>query len=120
MDGPARFRVALLDGFSLRMTPGVDVGPIDHCLWVTGFIQCMFAAAIIFSSALRGAGDTMSVMRITLASTFGLRLLGVLIVGGWLELGVAAIWVVLSCELMIRGALVCGHFLRGQWKQMQV
>jgi DNA-binding SARP family transcriptional activator len=27
MDGPARFRVALLDGFSLRVTPGLDVGP---------------------------------------------------------------------------------------------
>lgn len=91
-----------------------------RCLFPVGFAQIGFAAAMIFGGALRGAGDTMSVMRITLASTFGLRLVGVLVVGAWLELGVAAVWVVLSVELMIRGGLILGHFLRGNWKHVQV
>jgi hypothetical protein len=35
-------------------------------------------------------------------------------------MGVAAIWVVLCCELMIRGGLIFGHFMRGKWKHVQV
>jgi putative MATE family efflux protein len=91
-----------------------------RCLFPVGFAQVGFAAGMIFGGALRGAGDTVSVMRITLASTFGLRLVGVLIVGAWLKMGVAAIWFVLSAELMVRGGLIVAHFLRGKWKLVEV
>jgi Na+-driven multidrug efflux pump len=90
------------------------------CLVPAGFAQAGFAAAMIFGGALRGAGDTLSAMRITLASTFGVRLLGVLIVALYFKLGVAAIWVVLSGELMIRGLLIFAHFSRGKWKHVEV
>ncbi len=90
------------------------------CLVPAGFAQIGFAAAMIFGGALRGAGDTLNVMRITLASTFALRLAGVLIVGVWLELGVTAIWVVLCAELTIRGGLMFASFLRGKWKHVEV
>ena len=90
------------------------------CLVPAGFAQIGFAAAMIFGGALRGAGDTMNVMRITLISTFGIRLIGVLIVGLWLRRGVDAIWIVLSCGLTIRGAWVFAHFLRGRWRNVQV
>ena len=90
------------------------------CLVPAGFAQIGFAAAMIFGGALRGAGDTLSVMRITLASTLGLRLVAAVIVGAYLKLGVAAIWVVLCCELMIRGGLVFAHFVRGKWRHVKV
>src|SRR5439155_10958905 len=48
-----------------------------QCLFITGFIQCGFAAAIVFAGALRGAGDTLSVMIMTLISVLVLRLGGV-------------------------------------------
>ena len=79
-----------------------------------------FASAMIFSGALRGAGDTLKVMLINLASTFGVRLSGVLIVGLWLKLGLVAIWVVLSAELLVRGALMYLRFLSGAWKRVDV
>src|SRR5262249_51360937 len=43
------------------------------CLHITGFCQAGFAAAIIFGGALRGAGDTLSVMLLSLASVLVLR-----------------------------------------------
>ena len=91
-----------------------------QCLWVTGFCQMGFASAMIFSGALRGAGDTLKVMLINLASTFGLRLSGVLIVGLWLKLGLVAIWIVLSGELLVRGTLMYLRFLSGAWKRVDV
>jgi putative MATE family efflux protein len=91
-----------------------------QCLLPAGFAQLGFAASLIFGGALRGAGDTMSVMRITLINVFGIRLVGVLIVGVWLKLGVSAIWIVLSAELSLRGVLIFALFLRGKWRHAQV
>jgi Na+-driven multidrug efflux pump len=90
-----------------------------NCLRVTGFIQCGFAAAIVFGSALRGAGDTVSVMLLNLLSIVGVRCLGVLIVvhlGG----GLTQVWYVLCSELMLRGTLVFGRFLTGKWRHVTV
>ena len=91
-----------------------------RCLLITGFCQSGFAAAIIFSGALRGAGDTMSVMIMSLISVILLRLGGVLVVGLWLHMGLAAIWVVLASELFIRGCLIYSRFLQGGWKHVEV
>lgn len=90
------------------------------CLFITAFAQPAFAAAAIFSGALRGAGDTFTVMVINLASIIFLRLAGVLFVVGWLHLGLAAIWIVLAGELTVRGTLVYARFLHGGWRHASV
>jgi putative MATE family efflux protein len=70
-----------------------------QCLFVTGFIQSGFAASMIFSGALRGAGDTVAVMAINLLSTLALRLAGVLVVVFIFKQGLLAVWIVLaSCS----------------------
>jgi putative MATE family efflux protein len=91
-----------------------------RCLFVAGFCQIGFAASMIFGGALRGAGDTFVVMLLNLASVLAVRLLGVLIVGWWLELGLVAIWMVLSAELLVRGALTYGRFWQGGWRHVKV
>jgi putative MATE family efflux protein len=91
-----------------------------RCLQITGFCQFGFAAAMIFGGAMRGAGDTTVVMMINLASVLLLRLAGVLIVTLWLGLGLTAIWIVLSTELLIRGVLMYARFLHGGWRHIQV
>ena len=85
-----------------------------RCLFVTGFCQWAFAAAMIFGGGLRGAGDTMTVMMFNLSSIVGVRLLGVLFVAWYLKLGLVAMWAVLTVELMIRGSLIFGRFLNGR------
>ena len=84
-----------------------------RCLFITGFIQSGFAAAAIFGGALRGAGDTLAVMLLNLASVIILRLLGVMFVAHVLHRGLAAIWVVLAAELFFRGVLMYSRFLHG-------
>lgn len=90
------------------------------CLFITGFIQCPFAAGMIFGGALRGAGDTLGVMLLNLASLLGIRLVGVVIVGRFLGLGLPAVWVVLCTDLLIRGVLMWGRFTKGKWKSLRV
>jgi putative MATE family efflux protein len=91
-----------------------------RCLFITGFIQSGFAAYIIFSGALRGAGDTFIVMICSLVSVIGVRFVGVMIVGAWLHLGLGAIWVVLAGELFLRGLLAVARFYHGGWKTIRV
>lgn len=91
-----------------------------QCLFLTGFVQCGFAASLIFSGALRGAGDTFVIMLINMASVIGVRLIGVLIVGWWLGHGLIAIWMILVAELMIRGIAVYIRFLQGGWRKIEV
>ena len=96
------------------------VGLAGRCLFIAGFAQLGFAAAIVFGGALRGAGDTVAVMTINLASTIGLRLVAVLVVTLWLGYGLAAVWIVLSTELSVRGVLMYLRFLQGGWKHVKV
>ena len=91
-----------------------------QCLFITAFAQPGFAAAAIFAGALRGAGDTLVVMWINLASVIFIRLAGVLIVVFALRGGLAAIWIVLAGELTLRGAAVYLRFLHGGWRHVTV
>ena len=91
-----------------------------QCLFITGFAQLGFAASMIFSSALRGAGDTVTVMAINLACIIGLRLTGALLVANYFKLGLPAIWLVLAGELVIRGVAIFLRFLHGGWRHVKV
>jgi Na+-driven multidrug efflux pump len=89
------------------------------CLRITGFCQSGFAAAIIFGGALRGAGDTISVLLITLVTILTLRL-GGSYVAFRLHQPLSVIWILLASDLFIRGCLIYGRFLNGGWKRIKV
>lgn len=91
-----------------------------RCLFITGWIQTGFAASIIFSGALRGAGDTLAVMVLNLTSILGIRFLGVLIAVKVLGGGLLSVWLVLAGELFVRGMLMYGRFLQGGWRHARV
>src|SRR5688500_4862940 len=98
----------------------VVAGETASILFVVGFAQLPFAAMMIFGGALRGAGDTTSVMLRNLGSALLVRMLGVVIaveVFGW---GLTAVWIVLSIDLVVRGLLLGGRFASGKWTSARV
>lgn len=90
------------------------------CLFITGFIQTGFAAAIVFGSALRGAGDTLAVMVTNLASITIVRFGGVMIATHVFRLGLDVVWMILAGELFLRGALLFVRFRTGRWVMAKV
>ncbi len=90
--------------------------PIRIC----GFIQFFFASYLALSKALRGAGDTVSPMVITYASTFLLRLPGAYVVGYVLGYGLTGVWFALCAELAVRGLIYIAWFFRGKWMTVKV
>ena len=122
-DDIAAFTGPQISAVSLNALIGISSAQIvaltTRCLMITGFIQSGFAANLVFGGALRGAGDTLTVMLLNLASVVTLRFTGVLYVG-YHHLGLAAVWVCLSSELFIRGSLVTARFFQGGWKRVIV
>jgi putative MATE family efflux protein len=91
-----------------------------RCLFITGFCQSGFAAALIFGGALRGAGDTFTVLLLLIVNMFVIRLLGVFLVAHVFKLGLGAVWVVLATELFTRGIVMFARFQHGGWKKIAV
>jgi putative MATE family efflux protein len=91
-----------------------------RCLFVTGWIQSGFAASMILSGALRGAGDTVAVMGINLVSLLALRLVPAMLVIVVFHAGLVAVWVVLAAELFVRGTLIFVRFQQGAWRHKEV
>jgi Na+-driven multidrug efflux pump len=108
--------------FANLMLPGQpEIARVTaRCLMLAGFVQSGFAAAMVFSGALRGAGDTMAVMILNLASVIFIRLAGVLVVVFVFKLGIVAVWVVLCTELMTRGVFLWLRFASGKWSHVEV
>jgi putative MATE family efflux protein len=108
---------------------------IEEGVPVLRLIACAMpalASQIIFTSALRGAGDTrvpiliswfgFLVVRIPLAylltrSTVDLGWLGV--VPGW-DLGLFGAWVAMCLDIWVRGTFFAVRFVRGRWKKVEV
>jgi len=93
---------------------------VPRLLFIVGWAQIGFAAALVLSGALRGAGDTKWAMIITSVSTFGVRLPLVWVLGVTLGWGLDGVWIALAIELGLRGLLFLARFLYGGWTKIQV
>ncbi len=89
-------------------------------LFVAGWAQIGFVTAMVLSGGLRGAGDTRTTMAITYFSTFCVRLPLAYLFGITLGFGLLGVWIGLSIELMVRGALFLWRFLQDGWTKVKV
>lgn len=102
-------------------------------IFIAGFIQIPFGVSNVLRSALRGAGDTRSVMYIMWTCTYAVRLPLVYILSGVTipyfggvpnpfrsEPSLVWLWVALCSELVIRGVLFAVVFFRARWMHIRV
>ena len=87
---------------------------------ITGAGQLAFAAAMIFGASLRGAGQTMPVMAISLCSIVGVRLVAVIIAIEFFDAGLITVWIIFVTELILRGSLLFLQFKGGSWATVRV
>lgn len=103
-----------------------------------GIVQIPFALALVFRSALRGAGDVRVVMAMTWVTTYAIRIPAAYILSGvdvqlpqWLGGGVIenpgpfepsllGLWIGLCAELLLRGAVFTFRFVGGGWTRVRV
>lgn len=87
---------------------------------IAAVLQPFFATQIVFSSALRGAGDTRAMLWISAFSTFLVRVPLCYLIGVHLGYGLNGIWIGLSLEMCVRSTLTTLRFRSGKWKSAAV
>lgn len=96
------------------MTPVQEIIDLGvQALRIEAFAEPMFAAAIVCSSCMVGAGDTIIPAFMNLASMWGVRLT----IAAWLApmWGLAGAWTGMAIELTFRGSIFMYRLIKGNW-----
>ncbi len=89
-------------------------------LKIVSICQPFSGASMVLAGALRGAGDTKSVLMITYLGIFLIRIPITYLFLDVLNFGLAGAWIVMTIDLVIRSSLAFYIFRRGKWKYLQV
>jgi putative MATE family efflux protein len=105
--------------------PDPDLQPvIDDGAPVLRLVACAMpalASQIIFTSALRGAGDTRVPVLFSWVGFLGVRIpLAYLLTGPAVGLGLFGAWLAMCADLWVRGAVFAWRFAGGRWKTVEV
>ncbi|WP_059173206.1 MATE family efflux transporter [Bacillus sp. FJAT-27445] len=79
-------------------------------LRIDAFAQPALAVGLVLAGALQGAGDTKSPMYSTAIGMWGIRVIGVYLLGIQFGMGIAGIWISIVIDLYVRGAFLFYKF----------
>lgn len=96
----------------------VDIG--GQLLFIFGFAMPALGSSLSVSGALRGAGDTRSVLLIMAGSTWIVRLVPAYLLAIPLGLGVPGAWIAAIIDINTRSLLMFLRFRQGKWKHIKV
>jgi len=101
--------------------PEAELIPLATTLvrW-TGVAQPFMAVGFVLSGALRGAGDTRSVMYATALSMWVVRLGLTYVFMTLLGLGAPGAWAAMVADTVVRAVAMVFVFRRGGWKKVKV
>lgn len=89
-------------------------------LRLMAFVQPALAAMIIYTGALRGAGDTRVPVAITIVGIFAVRLPVAYLFGVTMGGGLVGAWVGTALDLTVRSLLSNWRFSSGHWQRITV
>lgn len=84
------------------------------------FFQVPMVVCIVYTAALRGAGDSRTPMLFTVFSVLGIRVPLAWLCGHVLEWGLVGAWIGMCADVLVRAILVSVRFVRGGWLDTRV
>ncbi len=87
---------------------------------IIAFAQIPMATFFVMGGNLRGAGDTRTMLYISIGSVWLIRLTLSHFLVTYLGLGIHAVWYVMILDWVIRGGLATYRFHSGKWKGIRV
>ncbi|MFQ5714767.1 MAG: MATE family efflux transporter [Candidatus Scalinduaceae bacterium] len=90
------------------------------CVMIAAIEQPALAIYMVYAGGLRGAGDTLSPMIVTIVGTLCFHLPVAYIFGIVLEWGLAGIWFGAALDWILRSIAVYVLFRLGRWKKIKV
>ncbi len=118
------FPTWLLNHFSPKTSGPIDFNAVveaGHRLlpWVAAF-NFFSATKFIFMGALRGAGDTWSVMFICVAFSWLIMIPGVVILIVGFGTSITAVWIFLTIYAMLECIIIFLRFKSGKWQNIKM
>ena len=86
-------------------------------LRIEAFAEPLFAASIVVSGALRGAGDSRCPFLLSFVSMWGVRIPLAVILAP--RIGLAGVWIAMCLELCVRGVIFLIRLYSNKWLQVQ-
>ena len=87
-------------------------------LRIIALFQPFLCMTLVITSILQGAGDTKFPMYSTLIGIWGVRVLGVYVLGIKLNMGLVGVWIAYALDLTVRGVILMIRFINGKWKEI--
>jgi putative MATE family efflux protein len=101
--------------------PDAQVLPLAvACVMIAAIEQPALAVYMVYSGGLRGAGDTMSPMIITIAGTLFFHVPVSYLFGITLGWGLAGVWFGSALDWICRAIAIYILYKRGRWKRVKV
>jgi putative MATE family efflux protein len=99
-----------------------DKACIELCittLWIVAFIQPFQSSQFIVAGALRGAGDTRFVAKLTFFTVMLLRPALAILAVNVLHWGLVGAWISITIDQMLRALLILLRYRSGNWKPVK-
>ncbi|HEL1601792.1 TPA: MATE family efflux transporter [Streptococcus suis] len=97
--------------FALLFTKDLEaVRQVVTALRIDAFNQPGLAVSLIMAGALQGLGDTKSPLYSTMIGMWGLRVVGVIVLGQMFGLGIAGVWLSILIDLLLRAIFLTWRF----------
>ncbi|MBO4107220.1 MATE family efflux transporter [Streptococcus suis] len=97
--------------FALLFTKAPEaVSQVVIALRIDAFNQPGLAVSLIMAGALQGLGDTKSPLYSTVIGMWGLRVLGVIVLGQMFGFGIAGVWLSILIDLLLRAIFLTWRF----------
>lgn len=122
--------VMTIFGFSFMLFPSLIISMFTNdyhimpmassALRIVSIAQPILAMSMVFSGALRGAGDTKSVLWITSFGVFFIRLPLTYLFLYKMNMGLNGAWIAMVFDLLFRSIVGYEKFKNGKWKYIQV
>jgi len=87
---------------------------------IVGLFQIPLILSIVYSSALRGAGDTRFPLLVTLLTTYLVRIPVGYALGVVWDLGLLGAWMGMNLDMLLRGLLATWRYSSGRWLDRRV
>lgn len=91
-----------------------------YCVMIAAIEQPALAIYMVYAGGLRGAGDTISPMLVTIVGTLCFHLPVAYIFGIVLEWGLAGIWFGAALDWILRAVAVYILFRKGRWRTIKI
>ena len=91
-----------------------------YCIMIAAIEQPALAIYIVYAGGLRGAGDTLSPMIVTIVGTLCIHLPIAYVFGIVLEWGLAGIWFGAALDWIVRAIAVYILFRKGRWRTIKI